>query len=315
MSTEPIPTEAQAPAPAPRYRRVTSNGIVKHERAGVRDLIRSGEIVPETLLASEGSDEWKPATEFPEFIRYFELKHSANAALVRKSGAGDSVRERAFRGVLYPFRSNAILTVLGIAVVASLPIISFVGWLGVPILMMGIVRQSAEGKTEMPLWVDTDDLWSFVEAALKMLAVSLIALWPIVGWVAFGFYRAFGAGGTGFFLTFAAGLSIAILLSLTYYPACLATVAIWDSVLDSLNPVYIVRVMTRMGSDYGIVVVAWLAATGLAEVIAILLNHEFRFIPVIGAIPGSIVLLSSQFYASHILGWAVYRHRHDLGWE
>lgn len=100
-----------------------------------------------------------------------------------------------------------------------------------------------------------------------------------------------------------------------YYPACLATAAVWDNVLSALNPDYVRRVIATMGSDYVIVVAMWFVANVIGMIIRLPLFATVSALPLLGSMFGSFISLWVLFYASHLLGYAVYRHAPELGWE
>lgn len=62
------------PSPAIRYR-----VFGRHEsfdRTGMRELIRRGELTSITDVAVDGTDDWKPAGNYPELLRYLSLAAS-----------------------------------------------------------------------------------------------------------------------------------------------------------------------------------------------------------------------------------------------
>jgi hypothetical protein len=112
-----------------------------------------------------------------------------------------------------------------------------------------------------------------------------------------------------------AGLIVAGLISLVYFPGCLSMMAVWDSVGAALNPSLVARTIRAMGSDYAVAVAGWVAATAMALLLSKPLSALFGWLPLAGEVPGRALWIWAQFYGSHLLGWAVYRHSVELGWN
>ncbi len=161
----------------------------------------------------------------------------------------------------------------------------------------------------MPAMVETDDIPAMFAVWVKTLVVTVISLWPMLAWLAIWYFATDRAGPRAQ-VYLVVGLLITGLASLVYYPACLAMVAVWDSVVGALNPALVGRTIRVMGSDYGVAVVAWAAATGLA----LLAARPLALLPVVGGVAGGALWIWAQFYGSHLLGWAVHRHAVELGW-
>ncbi len=142
------------------------------------------------------------------------------------------------------------------------------------------------------------------------MLITLISLAPVI---AFGALVLWGVLTHSITLRLAvAGAALALAISALYYPACLATVAVWDNVLASLNPVYVVKVIRTIGADYFIVVGMWFVATFATT----FLQMPFLgYIPIVGTLFKSALSYWALFYVSHLLGYAVYRHAPELGWE
>lgn len=133
---------------------------------------------------------------------------------------------------------------IGLAVLSIVPIFGRLAPLAASVIMVGIVRASANGKLTMPL-VDTSNVWELIRTSLRVFFVTLVSLAPFI---VVGFFT-IGATFTGK-ITPVTGLLLmtaALAVSALYYPACLATVAVWDNILASLNPVYVVRVIKIIG--------------------------------------------------------------------
>jgi hypothetical protein len=304
-----------------RYRFVPYGGGVEVlDRVAVRDRIRMGDIEAHSELSVVGTEEWHPAASFPELARYFELAASGS----RRPGGQNVVTpgtprevqtmgERLVRGLLYPIDGGQALTLLAIAVASIFP---FVGWLAnaaATLIMLDIIRKSSEGSTKMPPMVDTSNLGEMVRMYVRVLVVMLIALAPVVAALFWTGVVVATKGGGG--PTVLAIMALAAIVAAIYYPACLATVAVWDSVLDALNPVYVFRVISKIGGDYFIVIAAWFVATAGTFFLRFGSFAVLSWVPFVGSILNSMISLWVLFYASHLLGYAVYRHAPELGWE
>jgi hypothetical protein len=290
-------------------------GVEELDRFGVRDAIRAGDLTAESELAIVGSDDWRMVATFPEFGRYLEIA----AAGVPRAYSNPLIpakpprivlpmRDRIIEGLLYPVRGGEALMLIGLALLNALPGIRFLASLASTLIMVEIIRTSAEGRTKMPM-VDTTQMWQLKRTYVRVLFVTLVSLLPVVVVIA-----VLVAGSVPPMLELLA-VVIALGVAALYFPACLATVAVWDSILDSLNPAYVLRVIRRIGSDYFVVVGMWFAATlgsWLARMPAI---SPLARVPILGSIFSTALSLWALFYVAHLLGYAVYRHAQELGWE
>lgn len=304
-----------------RYRFVPYGGGVEVlDRLAIRDRIRSGDIEAHAELSVVGTEEWQPAASFPELGRYFELAASSprrpsgqHLVMPSKPREVQSMGERLLRGLLYPIDGGQVFTLLGLAVGSIFP---FLGWLSAAAaaaIMLDIIRKSADGSTKMPAMVDTSNIGELIRVYVRVGLVTFIALAPII---AAGFWSMVViATKSGGLPTVLAIMALASILAAIYYPACLATVAVWDSVLDALNPMYVFRVISKIGGDYFIVIAAWFVATAGTYVLRFTSFAVLSWIPFAGSIISSMISLWVLFYASHLLGYAVYRHASELGWE
>lgn len=322
MSSHPPQLPGSSEPPHPRYKlALYGGGTEEVDRFELRDRIRKGEVDDRTQIAAAGSDDWLLSTAFPELKRYLELAAQSRKVVALKQPARravstdvTSMREEMIEALALPVKGYGILTILAIATFLAIP---FIGLISVPIMtvyVVAIVRHSANGNRELPTFVETSDVVGNLIVWLKTWFVSIIALWPVVVWLliwASGTDRLSSTSIT----TLLVGLCISGFVSMLYFPACLATIAVWDSVLDSLNPVYVFAVIKRIGTDYILVVAAYLAVTAVAVAMSVMIDSSLRMLPVIGSIPGKIPVIWAQFYTAHLLGWAVYRHADDLGWD
>jgi hypothetical protein len=311
-------TDSVSPA---RYRFVPYGGGVEElDRFAVRERIRSGDIEAHTELSLAGGDEWRAAASYPELARYFELAATSSRRAIgqhlvtpSKPRELEPMQTRLIRGLLYPISGGEVFTLLGIAVISILP---FFGWLAsaaAAMIMLEIIRKSSDGRTKMPALVDTSDIGELIRVYIRVLMVTLISLAPVIAAGIWSFSAVLNksAGST----TIIAVMLLASLLAAIYYPACLATVAVWDNVLSALNPAYVFRVINRIGGDYFIVIGAWLVASAVTYVLRFTSFAILAWIPFVGPIFSSMISLWVLFYASHLLGYAIYRHAPELGWE
>lgn len=294
---------------------VYGGGIEELDRFALRDRIRSGDVGRATEIALKGTEEWRSAESFPELARYFDLAGAGPApapaafAVAPKKREVRPMGERVVQGLLYPLAGGEVLMLLGLAILSIIP---FIGWLSGPaatLIMVSIVRSSADGKLKMPL-VDTSDIFSLMWMWVRVMIITLISLAPVIAFGAFVFW---GVLTKSIALPVAvAGAVLALAISAIYYPACLATVAVWDNVLASLNPVYVVKVIRTIGVDYFIVVGMWFVATFATTFLQM---PVLGWIPIVGTLFKSALSYWALFYVSHLLGYAVYRHAPELGWE
>lgn len=293
-------------------------GFEELDRFAVRDRIRTGEITEQTELALVPTDEWRAASAFPELSRYFLMAASSTrvqpgfAAAPKAPKAMETMGERVVRGLLYPVAGGEAIVLVFLAILNVIPIISIVATLASTVMMVDIVRTSADGRTKMPL-IDTSQAWQLLRTYFRVLFVTIVSLLPTY---LFGGWALMGVFTRSMTIPLALlGLAVTLAIAALYYPACLATIAVWDNVIASLNPVYVVRVIRTIGSDYFIVVGIWFVATSVSFVVSLPVFSPFARIPFIGGILSSAISYWVLFYVSHLLGYAAYRHAAELGWE
>ena len=306
---------------APRYRFVPYGGGVEElDRFGVRDRIRSGDITADSELAPLGSDDWRPAATYPELSRYFEMaatlttRATQPGSLVRPSKARpmEPMRERVLQGLLYPLAGGEAFMLIGLSILAALPLVGFLASLASTVIMVNIIRTSADGRTKMPL-VDTSQSWELVRTYLRVLFVTLVSLLPVWAFGIFAFAQVLrGAMPIPVAL---GGIALGLAFAAFYYPACLATVAVWDNILDSLNPAYVLKVIRIIGADYFIVVAMWFVATFATTLMSSPFLNPLAAIPIVGGLFARFLSFWALFYVSHLLGYAIYRHSTALGWD
>ena len=305
--------------PLQRYRiAIYGGGVEEIDRYELRERIRRREAHAETEVALAGTDEWKRISTYPELARYLELvltsSNVPSGPQISRTVPVESVASRILPALLYPIAGGEVVVLIGIAIFQSLPGVSLLMIPVTTVYMLAIIRSSADGKTKMPAWVETDDIPGMFSAWIRAVIVTSIALWPMLLWVGI-WYFATDRNGPDAQSHLVAGLVVAGILSIAYYPACLAMVAVWDSVSSALNPGFIIRTINTMRVDYGVAVLSWVIATAVAVIAAGLLNALLGPIPFVGRVPGRMLWIWAQFFGSHLLGWAIYRHAVELGWD
>lgn len=105
-------------------------------------------------------------------------------------------------------------------------------------------------------------------------------------------------------------LPIALVVMLLYYPACLASIAMWKSVSMALSVKRIFGFISALGADYyvavGVSLLAMIIIAGGSMAARLVIPPL-----VVSAINGA-ASVWAVFYASHLLGWALYRHRDEV---
>lgn len=300
-------------APQQRYKLVMyGGGVEEYDRFGIRDLIRRGDVTPQTELAVSGTDQWMEAAAYPELARYFNLisvRPAATPGAIVQPRVVQPMKQRVIEGLLYPLAGGEVMMLVGLAILSIFPFLSRIAALASTLIMVSIIRSSADGKLKMPL-VDTSNLWELVRTSLRVFFISLVSLLPVIvigGWAVVGMATKTLPTPIAF-----AAIAGALAISAIYYPACLATVAVWDNILSSLNPAYVMKVIKIIGADYFIAIAVFFIAT-LGT--SLLQMPIIGYIPIVGSVFKAAVSYWALFYASHILGYAVYRHARELGWE
>lgn len=168
---------------------------------------------------------------------------------------------------------------------------------------MGVIRKSSEGHTTPPTLAEVGGPLQWIVGILQIIAVTLISAWPVilVTILAFmGLVRSMILVG------------IALIVMMLYYPASLATVAVWKSIQAALSVQQIFRFIGILGGSYYAVIGMWIVMVAIVELGITALGHvlpgQARLLTVIN-IAGSMYVL---FYAAHLLGWAVHLHRDQV---
>jgi len=313
-SDQPKDPPSSEAAPIQRYRiAMCGGGIEEADRYQIRERIRHGTLGGSDQIAPVGTEDWKPIASYPELARYLELAAASprpNVPLAARKVPAEPVSSRIVPALRYPLSGGEIAVVVGLAILQSLPGISFVVIPVATIYVLAIIRASSAGKTKMPAIVETDDVPAMFAVWVRTVAVTVISLWPMLAWFAI-WYFATDRNGPHAQARLTAGLIATGLVSLVYYPACLAMIAVWDSVGAALNPMLVARTIRAMGNDYRDAVLAWAVASGLA----LLAGRLLDVLPIGGGVVGRAVWIWAQFFGAHLLGWAVHRHSVELGWN
>ena len=269
----------------------------------LRDRIRNGTLTAQDQVAIVGTELWKSAGDCPALTRYFSLLKNSAATPAMSAASrqpAGSMAGRIAAGLAYPFGNITsivfIIAAAGGALVS--PLLSFVVGLFASVYALGVIRKSSEGETTAPSAAAVGGAGEWVVGLLQVIAVSLISAWPVVLLtilMMMGLVRSF-------VLVIAAAIVV-----LLYYPASLASVAVWKSVKMALSVSQIFRFIGILGVDYFEVIVMWIASF---IVIGVGTTFVGRALPRGSRLAAGIIWL--LIYASHLLGWAVHRHRDQL---
>ena len=274
----------------------------------LRDRIRNGTLSPQDQIAIVGTDIWKPASDFPELRRYFSLLKPAAAPgaapVMGTQAPAGSMGSRIIGGVVYPFTAiTSIVVIIAAAVLRGVnPLLSIIFSILASVYALGVIRKSSEGQTTAPSAAEVGGITEWIMSFVRVIAVTIISAWPMIAATILAFM-----GLARSVVLF----GIAVLVMLVYYPASMATVAIWKNIQISLSVQQIFRFIGILGIEYFAVIAVWFVTFfGIAlgmPLIHLALSSSRLFVTIkIG------LQTWSTLYASHLLGWAVYRHRDEL---
>jgi hypothetical protein len=268
----------------------------------LRDRIRGGQLQRDDQIALAGTELWKPAWQYPPLERYFSLTEAAAAKHMPASSVpAGPMGPRIIRGLAYPFTnlvSIAFIAITGLMAPMTLvaAVLSLVG-MG---YALAIIRRSAEGEVRAPGLSAIGGAGEWIVGVLRVIAITIISAWPILAVVALWF-----VGFRSFVM-----LPIALVVMLLYYPACLASIAMWKSVSMALSVKRIFGFISALGADYyiavGVSLLAMIVIAGGTMAARLVIPPL-----VVSAINGA-ASVWAVFYASHLLGWALYRHRDEV---
>lgn len=305
--------QSSTPSAASETRYIISGeGREEFTRLDLRNRIREGTLTPVTEIARAGTETWVAASKVPELARYFSLagkSMSADPALMVGTSAAsqaapavESVGSRLIPGLAYPLTAVGISLIVILAIAQQIPIVNLLAGLFASLYSLIIIRASARGEKTFPAFNQLGNPVEVLLLLVRMIVVTLAAAWPVILAVLTLFVMPMMARPIIF---------IALIVTILYYPACIATLAVWNSIKFALTPSQIFSFIRILGVDHVLAVMAWFAAFALAMAVTVgggLAGLAGRPLAVLAAA----ILIWGGFYSSHILGWAVARHRNEL---
>jgi hypothetical protein len=293
-----------SPADARPERMYVIAGEVRQEFGllALRDRIRGGQLQRDDQIALAGTELWKPAWQYPPLERYFSLTEAAAAKHMPASAVpAGAMGPRIIRGLAYPFTN--LVSIAFIAMTGLMAPMTLVA-AALSLVAMGyalaIIRRSAEGDVRAPGLSAIGGVGEWILGLLRVIAITIISAWPVIAVVALSFL-----GLRSFVL-----IPIALVVMLIYYPACLASIAMWKSVSMALSVKRIFGFISALGADYyvavGVSLLAMIVIAGGSMAARLVIPPL-----VVSAINGA-ASVWAVFYASHLLGWALYRHRDEV---
>lgn len=294
------------PIQSQRYQ-VAGEGKELFTRIDLRNRIREGSLLSATDVALEGSDDFRPAAEYPELARYFSLVSNAPATVAASSfvpatsiAPPTSVGERLIPGLVYPMTGFGAAVVFGLALLELLPLGILASIVAIPLVSVAVVRVSTEGLTRMPALAAFGGPGEIVVTALKAIAISLLSAWPFI----LAMILAFVLPGAAFTLGIAATIAMVL-----YYPACIAILAKYGTIRPALSVSQIWGFISTLGADYALAIGAGFGVLGLAFAVTLLASS----LPAeAGALAVVLVMVWGTLYVFHLIGWAMYKHRGEL---
>ncbi|MGH9458245.1 MAG: hypothetical protein ACRD2J_11485 [Thermoanaerobaculia bacterium] len=292
--------------PAERYQ-IAGEGKDAFTRTDLRDRIRTGDLLGSTEIALEGTDDFRPAADFPELARYFSLVTStttvvSTATFVPAASVAPptSVAKRLLPALVYPFTGLGAIAVIGLALFQLLPFGFIAGSIGLPLMMVAVVRVSAEGSTRMPGLAAFGGPGEIVLNTLKVIVLSLLSSWPYI----LALLLAFVMPGAAFTLGIAALIAVVL-----YYPACIAILAKYGTIRPALSVSQIWAFISTLGADYALAIGAGFVVLGLSIAslfLALIVPGK------VAALSMMLVLVWGTLYVFHLIGWGMYRRRGEL---
>jgi hypothetical protein len=293
---------------------LVGGGIEEVDQGELRARIRRREVDGTTEVCRPGSDAWIRASEAPELASWLRLSAETPTVSIQPAPSRpiESVLARGVAGVLYPISSSGLVILGALAIANVVPILRYTVGPATALWVLAIIRDSARGNKTMSMDVSAS-LEDLLEVAWKVAVVSLVTLLPVIAVLGWGIQ----SHGTSILAdsSFRLKLALAVAVSLLYYPASLATVAVWDHALPAVDPAHVLRVILTMGMDYFVAVLLGTVGVCAGALISRLLSSALVAVPLVGSVPGFLVSTAATFWAAHVLGWAVYRHAAELGWN
>jgi hypothetical protein len=301
MSEQPA-TQPQGARPKILYQ-IAGDANQEVNLLGMRDRIRNGTLQPADEVAVVGTDLWKPASDYPELTRYFALLQRAVSAAAPQPVT--PLASRILPGIAYPFTSLSSIAVVFIIPAARLilPLLSIVFALLGMVYMCGVIRKSSEGQTRAPSLAEVGGAGEWAVGLYRVIAVTLISAWPVF---LLGVLMVTGLARSIFLFP------VALIVMMLYFPASLATVALWKNIKMALSIQQIFRFIGVLGGDYYAVIGIWIVMLIVVGVVNVLMRSvladQARLLALIDLAASTWISL----YASHLLGWAIHRHRDQL---
>lgn len=307
---------AGQPPPPPRAEagyHVAGEGREVFTRFQIRDRIRDGQISSATELAAQGSEDYRPASSFPELQRYLALATPSGgagsvASVAAPASQIPSVAARLGPGLIYPFTGIGGILIFVIALFGVMnPTMNLVGGLFTTVYGLAVIRQSSEGLTKMPALRELGGPLTFMVSFLKVIAVTLVSAWPLILAIFLTMVLPCAA------MLIFAGAAIVMIL---YYPAALATLARYNSIKIALTPSQIFNFMGILGFDYVMALLSFFIVLAIGFIVTFAAGMGAAAMKgsaeILGFILGAFATWAG-FYFYHLLGWAMHRHRAELG--
>lgn len=293
---------------------LAGGGVEEVDLGELRARIRRREVDGRTEVSRPGTDAWINASEATELASWLRLSGTAPAIPIRPQQPlpTESVLGRAVAGAGYPFSGSGLAVLAALAVANLVPVVHYAVGPATALWVLAVIRDTARGNRSMSMDVAAG-LEDLVDVAWKVALISLVTLLPVIAVTAWGIHSHGPLVMTD--PSFRLELALAVVLSLLYYPASLATVAVWDHALPAVDPVHVSRVIRTMGADYFVAVLLGTLGVGAGALVSNLLSSAIGAIPLVGSLPGFVISTATVFWAAHVLGWAVHRHAAELGWS
>jgi uncharacterized protein DUF4013 len=273
-------------------------------RFQIRDKIRAGEVIPQTEVAQQGSEEYRAADSYPELARYFSLLSGRPAAgtdiaapaAAAAPASGESVGARLVPGLVYPFTGPGAAVLLLVAALEAFPFIGLIASAFLKVYQLAVIRTSAKGSTRMPPIGEVGEAVNAIVTFLKVIVIGICSTWPILA--------------TLFLPLGPMPVWFAMLFTLVYAPASFALLAKTDRLGEAINPTNVVNLMMTLGGDYALaflalfIVVAGTVFVSLGSMFALYKVPYARYILAAGR---GVLVEWAFFYFCHLVGWAMYR--------
>ncbi|HEY1087285.1 MAG TPA: hypothetical protein VGE37_06300, partial [Archangium sp.] len=248
--------------------------------------------------------------------------------LVRLKGEGTSLAQRLPGAFGFPFTVEGFAAMLGIALWLWLTSLGgimggLVGWSVAIASFFGLTRSSSRGSDHLELSDFQDPLTSVLMPVARFALVLFPAgvglyLWARTGHGAFalvmfpawvGLYLWARTGHVGF------GIGSLVVCAL-WSPTAFIGAAAGTSVLHLMNPVRVLGVTARIGTDFGVYLGA-VFGVGVLMLISVplsLLVDKYVFVPVLGGVTSKLVLVYAPFVGARIAGFVLMLHGQAFGW-